>query len=441
MVLLLITGCCRQEEWQAHAVRVEDAYAYLKAHGSLPDTIDLATEATWLEKHRQFRYAGEAYYVLGAAENLQGQDSLAMHHLKQAELCWQELKDAPDVLVGMTAYKQGRISENEMLPDIALYHYHRALPYLERAGDSLYLSSVYREIGRVTRDTAEQRICFARAWAYAESLSESIRQDTRYAILTATSNSSAEREYISQTLCDTLGMERYAAEVVRTALRDGDLEKAKHYLAVLARDTVTPAWSQTQYTLLYARYQYLSGERDSAYDALESFYREQLHRMKRDGAIQSYTVAERFDNASEREKNNKMTSRQRHLQWGLLIGIVLIILAIAVGVIVFLRLKKTVTKKQNQLKNLLLQHITQGRKLTNVFANDKDWKEFCAAFDEIYDGQLSSLQQQYPSLTTADLQLIALTKLGLDNSEICQLLNQSKRTVWNRRQRIKKHMQ
>lgn len=448
MMSVLMVACGEKGEWREHAARVEAAYSHLKAYGSLPDSVDVAAEAAWLSQHNQPRYAGEAYYILGAYENRIGNDSTAMRHLKQAEQCWQQAQDAPPALVGMTAYKQGRISENEMLPEVALYHYRRALPYLLQSGDSLYLSSVYREIARMTQDTAEQRECFSRAMAYAEALDEALRLEARLQPLSPDplspkreQSSLRARGEICRKLSGMVGMERYAAEVVREALRKGDLREAEHYLEILARDTVMPVWSQRQHALLYARYLYLSGETKSAYDALESIYRERMADMENDGAVRSFTIAERFDNAAEREKNLRLEIRHQNMRLALSIGLLLVALAAAIVGVVVLRLRNSVAQKQDQLKRILLQRITQGQKLTNIFAEETEWQEFRQAFDEVYEGKLQQLEQQYPSLTTADLQVIALSELGLDSSEICQLLNQTKRTIYNRRQRIKKHME
>lgn len=459
-IALLLAGCAGSDKAarEEHAQRVEESYAYLKAHRQLPVEVDLAAEAAWLEGEDEFVYAGEAYYALGAYENLVGADSTAMHHLKQAERCWQKAPDAPDALQGMTYYKQGRISENEDLTEVALFHYRRALPYLLRANDSLYLSSVYREIARMTTDTAEQRECFMQAVSYAEALSESLQLDTRYAMLSALDPTSEERYAISRQLCDSAGMHRYAADLVRQALNQKDLSTAHHYLEILARDTTEQTWSRNQYALLQARYLYLSGRTAEAYGALESLYQQRIGSMEAEGAARSFTIAERFDNAAERERNLRLQlSKQR-----LIFLLVAVAIAILVGLgilylIVRLRrnqrhlqqlqteahiasLESSIEEKQGQLRTILLRRISTADKRANIFANEADWNDFCSTFNAAYNNRLTDLSKQYPNLTTADLQVIVLTYLGLDISDICLLLNQSKRTIWNRRQRIKEHV-
>lgn len=421
-------------------MRVDSAYAYLKAHGELPSELDLEYEAAWLDAHHAHAYAGESYYILGAYANLIGCDSLAMQHLKQAEAQWQQAKDAPAALVGMTCYKQGRISENEMLPEVALHHYRRALPFLEQAGDSLYLSSVCREIARTTDDTAEQRLFWERALGYAEALSEPLQWDTRYQMLSVTEPASEQRVALSRCLCDSAHQYRYAADVVRHALRQGNMAEAEHYLALLQQDSIEPAWSQRQYRLLRAKMLYEQGDSREAYDLLKEVYDERIAAMEQDGAARSYTIAERFDNAQAREENLRLTITRQRLQSGLAIGICLVLLAAAALAVLGLHRREQRQEQQERMRQLLLQRIAQADKSHSIFDNDKDWQEFRTQFDSAYDGQLTKLAAQHPTLTTADMQVIALTEMGLDTSDICRLLGVNKQTIWNRKQRIKQHM-
>lgn len=460
LLLILSLVACRQErkDSQLHISRVENAYAYLKQNRSLPQDVDLLQEADYLCSHDLVSYAGQAYYIVGAYENLIGQDSLAMYHLKQAESCWQTCPNAPAALQGMTYYKQGRISENEHLPEVALFHYRRALPYLLQAGDSLYLSSVYREIGRVTTDSVERRQSFALSLRYAEALTPDLQMDTRYAILSAEAADYEARLRLSRSLCDSAHQYRYAADIVRAALSRGDLDEAERYLSKLSQDTTERLWSQHQYALLHARYLFLSGDEAAAYSELELLYHDRISMLEAEGTARSYTIAERFDNAHEREKNLQLELQQQRLTWWLTMGVVLAFLLAAVLTVTWLvkrqarqlqqarteahiaRLDAALAEKQEQLRKMLLQRLSKTQKMANIFAGDADWQTFKDAFNAVYDNKLTLLTNQYPDLTTADLQVIALSELGLDSSDICLLLNQTKRTIWNRRQRIKQHM-
>lgn len=442
-IVCLLIGCSGREAElrKEYTQRVEESYAFLKAERRLPSDNTLEADAQWLETHGGKRYAGEAYYALGAYENLVGADSMAMHHLKLAESCWLAISDAPDALQGMTYYQQGRVSEKESLSEVALFHYRRALPFLLRTNDSLYISSVYREIARLTRDTAEQRTSFLQAVAYAESLSAPLRLDTRYAMLSALNPSSEERIAISEQLATQPGMQRYAADLARQALRKNDLKAAQSYLELLATDTAALTWSKHQYAILQAHYLYLSGQTAEAYHALELLYQQRIGDMETDGAARSYTIAERFDNAAQREENLQLQISRQRLYFALATIVIAVLIAACVLVLLISFHKNRRRQQQANLRGMLMQRVMRAGKMTNIFAQEGDWQEFCTTFDSAYDGMLDRLRHEYPGLTTADLQVLALMALGLSISDICLLLNQTKRTIWNRRQRIKEHMQ
>ena len=77
---------------------------------------------------------------------------------------------------------------------------------------------------------------------------------------------------------------------------------------------------------------------------------------------------------------------------------------------------------------------------TNIFTTSEQWQDFLQEFNGCYGNLLTRLQQSYPRLTHADMQVIALIVLGLDISDICLLLGLTQRTIWSRRLRIKTHL-
>ena len=77
---------------------------------------------------------------------------------------------------------------------------------------------------------------------------------------------------------------------------------------------------------------------------------------------------------------------------------------------------------------------------TNLVMTEEQWALFQQEFNANYSNYLVRLKQEHPSLTASDLQVIALTVLGVDISDICRLLNLTKRTIWGRRLRIKEHL-
>lgn len=74
------------------------------------------------------------------------------------------------------------------------------------------------------------------------------------------------------------------------------------------------------------------------------------------------------------------------------------------------------------------------------FGNQSKWVAFLKEFDKAYSGYVPYLQQHYPTLTDNDLQYIVLATLGFDCSDIACLLGKTDRTIWNRRDVIKRRV-
>lgn len=76
--------------------------------------------------------------------------------------------------------------------------------------------------------------------------------------------------------------------------------------------------------------------------------------------------------------------------------------------------------------------------LINRIAIENDWLSFMGEFNKIYKGYLPELEKKHPNLTKNDLKLGALTKLGLSNKEIADVLNITVDGVKKAKQRLKK---
>lgn len=100
-----------------------------------------------------------------------------------------------------------------------------------------------------------------------------------------------------------------------------------------------------------------------------------------------------------------------------------------------LSLEKLVEAKDNKrdLKKIILDIDKQ--------LNSQDtWKTFLKYFNNIYDGFLDKLIEQYPQLTLADLKLCSYLKLNLSTKEIASLLNISPASVDTARHRLRKKL-
>ena len=77
----------------------------------------------------------------------------------------------------------------------------------------------------------------------------------------------------------------------------------------------------------------------------------------------------------------------------------------------------------------------------NILTTPKQWDEFLSEFNAASNNLLEHLRSEHPSLTKADMLIIALILSELSIQDICILLNQTKHTVWSRRLRIKTHLE
>ena len=212
-------------ETERHIYIITRAHARLKLVRVLEDEEALNEAAAYCEEKELGRYAGEAYYIEGAYRNLTGRDAEAMQQLKQAERAF-DGEDVPAILIGMTYYKMGRISETEQLYAVAERYYEQAVPYLDSAALPLYAACGWRELGRTTPDSVVRREAFEKALQLSESLDTLTRLDIRYAALSKLDPQSPELIAISRYLCDSAGQSRYAYDLARHYLTEGCQESA-----------------------------------------------------------------------------------------------------------------------------------------------------------------------------------------------------------------------
>lgn len=79
--------------------------------------------------------------------------------------------------------------------------------------------------------------------------------------------------------------------------------------------------------------------------------------------------------------------------------------------------------------------------LPGLIKSDTDWDEFLSNYDECNNHILNQLRRENPKLTDADMIYIVLSRMGKTPHEISLLLDTSDRTVWNRRQLLKDHLE
>ena len=458
--------------YETYRYHLAQAHIMLKRQLQLPTELDIDLLAKQLLDYRDEASAGEAYYIYGAYLNYIGENTKAMQYLKKAESY-----PTTAIIKGMTYYKMGRICETEQLYDIALENYKQALPYLEEVGLPLYLASVYRELGRNSKD-AEQDSYFDKALTAARFMGDSILQmDIRYAQLSASQSNSPELAQICQYMCHKAGQRRYAYDLVKYYIRNQKADSARVYLDILAADTTAQVWSEQQYKLWHSQYLHLIDSNRNAYEILFNLYNEDYTKEVGQNRASAFVAAQHYDNEVEHAKNLQLQLDKQRL-YIILISVLVGVLCIVILAILFIsrqRAKHLVEKTRNEkeianlqnelqirresLKRIMNQRIELSKNLQeailsrkkeesipqwakdfidqNIFSTEEQWQGFLKEFEGAYGDILTKLQNTYPRLTSTDLQVIALYILGIDNSDICLLTGATQRTIWSRRMRIK----
>ena len=459
-------------EYEQCCYLLAEAHLMLKLRLQLPKTTNIDALAERLLDYNDAASAGEAYYIYGAYLNYIGENTKAMQYLKKAESY-----PTTAIIKGMTYYKMGRICETEQLYDIALENYKQALTYLEEVGLPLYLASVYRELGRNSKD-AEQDSYFDKALTAARFMGDSIlHKEIRYAQLTASQSNSPELAHICQYMCHKAGQRRYAYDLVKYYIRSGQADSARIYLDILSADTTASTWSEQQHTLWYSQYLHLKGLNKEAYQSLYTLHEAYYREIEEQNRASAFVAAQHYDNEVERAKNLQLQLDKQRL-YIILVSVLVGVLCIVILAILFIsrqRAKHLVEKTRNEeeianlqnelqirresLKRIMNQRIELSKNLQeailsrkkeesipqwakdfidqNIFSTEEQWQGFLKEFEGAYGDILTKLQNTYPRLTSTDLQVIALYILGIDNSDICLLTGATQRTIWSRRMRIK----
>ena len=467
------------DDYDSHRYALTKAHVSLKRKQCLPDGSDMLSLATYFDACGDGQNAGEAYYVQGAWENYVGDKLHAMEHLKHAE---HYRTDA--IIRGMTYYKMGRISEDDRLYDVAAHYYATSLPYLLEAGYPLYIASAYRELGRTVADTSatqELRLGYMEeSLRYAKETGDTLLyMEILYSCAMLKSAAAPDVVDISRYLCLQQGQRRYAYDMIKYYARRNEVDSVRAYLDILSQDT-TLQWSKYQYSLWHSQWLHLQGLDSSAYTELLGLYTQRMGDIVDAGESRTYVIAQRYDNEAERAKNLQLALDKQRLYVTLAV-IVIVVLVLAIGVVIYTLRRRTETLLERErakeeierlnselllrrkaLKQVLDQRIALTKNLqeailhkrgneavpqwakayieSNIFTNTEQWQHFLQEFNGCYNNLLTDLQQRCPKLTIADMQVIALTIVGVDIADICLLLGLSQRTVWSRRQRIKNRL-
>lgn len=306
---------------------------------------------------------------------------------------------------------------------------------------------------------------------------------------------------LSSRMCRQFNMAQYAQFACEIAMARNDLQTAQSFLNDLLLDTAYSENSRHVYELLQCRLMEAEGDEQQAFIRMTEVYNTIMYEEQEKSFARTYAIARQYDVEQQQKRNLELTIRQQHL-W-ILLGIVAFagVLVIMVVLLVYVqeknrrqakereahlmrleaeekdlqlgkeRLLKELTEtklqqaeshlreRRHALKQSILHRINIAKQLHLAqlgkpempapvqdvlnaldFRNNENWNEFIVDFNDVYGNMLSLLTEQFPNITEQDKQYIALTLLGLSRKEVSFILGIEPQSVWNRRQRLKKHL-
>ncbi len=123
---------------------------------------------------------------------------------------------------------------------------------------------------------------------------------------------------------------------------------------------------------------------------------------------------------------------------GALVEVLLIIIIIIAARVT--ALKRRITDLQIQLRINLHEQTVRHHILLDQIKRQQNKPHTLDELQRVFDSKIESLRHQYPALTDLDIQVLTLIGIGVDNAEILQFTDMSKRTYYKRRQLIANRM-
>ena len=465
----------------------------------LPDSIIPLFRYFQEKKLRQ--QSGEAAYALFIAYNKQQQYDSSMYMLKEAEIY---LPFMDSIYSGMVYYHEGVLAEREQLFHIASERYQKALPFIRQSNDSLRIACCLRDAARMQiSDTALRASLFGEALRIAKSINHPILYDdilVQQSMYCLPMDSDVVFE-VSKYLCDSFRLSRYANMVCAIAMERGDLPTAENYFSLLENDTIHYDISRYIYYLLRSKMLQARGEQQEAYSSLEKAYLRVLTDEQQNEAARTYAISRHYD--VEKEQKHILELKLKQQQFWLTTGMIItgLLLACLCVFLIYLyernkRISKekesalqqlTIREKEQEIAEKNLQQLQMATELQKAQAELEDkrntlrqflkhrialirqihqsllgskqksqsvkkvldelslqhpptWQKFEEEFKAAYGDILNTIRAKYPSLNEHDIRYIALSILEITPAEMACVFQMASQSVWNRRDRLKKHL-
>jgi DNA-binding CsgD family transcriptional regulator len=110
------------------------------------------------------------------------------------------------------------------------------------------------------------------------------------------------------------------------------------------------------------------------------------------------------------------------------------------------KLEQTAQQSENaqNVSGLALDEATQkaiiDELVESTLLTDKEWREFTARFEHIHAGFFARLNERWPALTPAEIRLMALARLNLENKEMALMLGVGTDAIRQVKSRLRKKL-
>lgn len=426
----------------------------------------------------------EELYHQGISSNSSSQYENSTIYLKQAEDILTSLPYSVrrDQLLGLTWFGLGNTSESEMLYDIALNYYRKAISMLNSDSDAVYMICAYRDIARTMALTNAPQDSvlwyFAQAKHHAKAINNELLEldIDAYRYQLCYPDSVQQRLAVCRRLAEEFGANARYSEIVELLLAQHATDSAAYYLERLhPKDSSYVYWFEQSYAYLQSKVLRQQGQPNKAYDVLLGLYDHKIEELQRDAGARTYALALHYDVAREQQLAQEA---QREKRWqGMLSSILILLLILLVTLLLVLwrygqhkrreqaTALQTLQDKYAQQLQLALERLKQKVNLTRemelqrlrgdepefpkwlqtyrteqLTLSKESIDELIASVDAALDGAISRLCKDYPALTESDMQFAILTIIGASDSDMGILLNVQKQTIYHRRQIVRKHV-
>ena len=281
----------------------------------------------------------------------------------------------------------------------------------------------------------------------------------------------------------------------------GDLKTAENYFSLLENDTIHYDISRYTYSLLRSKILQARGKTQDAYSSLEKAYLRVLTDEQQNEAARTYAISRHYD--VEKEQKHILELKLKQQQFWLTTGMIItgLLLACLCVFLIYLyernkRISKekesalqqlTIREKEQEIAEKNLQQLQMANELQKAQAELEDkrntlrqflkhrvalirqvhqsligskqksesvkkvleelslqhpptWQTFEEEFNAAYGDILNTIRAKYPSLNEHDIRYIALSILEITPAEMACVFQMASQSVWNRRDRLKKHL-